>query len=51
MFFRVDQYFDFIIVNDEKAISYKYIVQNARNMFRATLEILSLSQAKICWFF
>ena len=35
MISRVDQYFDFIIVNTNNAALHKYVVQNGRSMFRA----------------
>lgn len=41
--FRVDQYFDFIIVSTENATSHKYIVQNGRSIFRTTSEIVGNS--------
>ena len=56
MFFRVDQYFDFIIVSAENTTLHKYIAQNVRSIFRAISEIvgnpvLVPSQKSINWFF
>lgn len=40
MFFRIDQYFDFIIIIAENAASYKYVVENEKNMDRTIFEIV-----------
>lgn len=38
--FRIDWYFDFIIISLEYNASQKYVVQNSRIIFRAILEII-----------
>ena len=40
VFFRVDQYFDFIIVNAMDTTSHKCVVQSGRNIFAASSEIV-----------
>lgn len=37
--FRVDRYFDFIIINVEKAISNRYVLRKGRSMVRIIPEI------------
>lgn len=43
MFFRVGQYFDFIIVNAENGILYKYLVQNGKNVLIDISEVIGNS--------
>lgn len=43
MFFRVNQYFDFIIVNAENTTSHKCIIQNDRSMLRAPFKTIGNS--------
>lgn len=39
IFFRIDQYFAFIVNSIDISASHKFIVQNCRNMFRAISEM------------
>lgn len=43
VFFRVDGFFFFIVVNAENAVLHKYIVQNSRSMLGAISEIVGNS--------